>query len=100
MTKIKTVTPKDLLDWGLIFEINRKVLHPLGLAIAVEITEKGTSFSDGVWDYRDDPEGLLFSGETFDQGNTKFKKFMEEFGANKLLERANTLGYIYQTTAE
>lgn len=47
--KRKYTTPKELLDSGIIFEINRRVLHPLGLALAVEVDDEGNcTFSNEV----------------------------------------------------
>ena len=34
--------------------------HPLGLALEVEIDEGGTERLGRIWDYRDDPEGVIF----------------------------------------
>jgi hypothetical protein len=53
---------KFLLDTGLLGEINRLVLHPRGMALAVNIAEDGTTtFSDELFDHRDDPEGMIMS---------------------------------------
>jgi hypothetical protein len=94
---MKYVTPKDLLDWGLIFEINRKVLHPFGLALAVEVDGMSkVSFSSEVWDYRDDPEGIRFAPEVFEHGQDKYLKFLDEQGYNALTSRKESLGYIEQ----
>lgn len=45
---------------GYLQELNRRVLHPCGLALEVIVNEDGTEQFGGVWDYRDDPEGMLF----------------------------------------
>lgn len=52
----------EFRDLGYLHEINRQVLHPAGLALAVDMDDEGrvTGFA-GVWDYRDDPEGVLFA---------------------------------------
>ena len=39
MNRVK-LFPRYLVDNGLIFEINRRVLHPLGLALVVDIDGK------------------------------------------------------------
>lgn len=48
-------------DLGFLQEINREVLHPAGLAMEMYTDDEGnvTGFG-GVWDYRDDPEGMFF----------------------------------------
>ena len=75
-------TVKELFDSGLIFEINRKVLHPLGLAIAIRGEENTDgkmewTFSNEVWDYRDDPEGINFEVDLFDKGMEKLLTYMD-----------------------
>lgn len=55
---------KYLLDTGLLGEINRRVLHPLGLAIIINVEDDGScSFSNELMDCRDDVEGIEFSPE-------------------------------------
>lgn len=53
-----------LLDSGLLGEINRAVLHPRGLALAVQMddNDRAVGFS-GLVDCRDDPEGIWFDAE-------------------------------------
>ncbi len=45
---------------GLLQEINRRFLHPMGLALEVVIGDQGIERLGGIWDYRDDPEGMAF----------------------------------------
>ena len=61
---------------GYLQEANRLFFHPLGLALEITTpTEEGEppAFISGVWDYRDDPEGMVFGGEylTGDDARTK-----------------------------
>jgi len=60
---IKYMDAKEFLDGGLLFAVNREVLHPLGLALEVVIEDDGETHLGGIWDYRDDPEGILFDEE-------------------------------------
>lgn len=95
--KIKKTSPKILLETGLLFEINRQILHPFGLALEVIIDDKTGNVKLGqIWDYRDDPEGMLFGDDYFAKGLEKFKKFMKETGMKKLQERKRRLGFIIQ----
>lgn len=67
---MKTVTipaaeaAQFLQENGLLGEINRLVLHPRGLALAVLVddNDKAVGFS-GLLDYRDDPSGIWFDAE-------------------------------------
>jgi hypothetical protein len=87
-----------LLDNGLIFEINRKVLHPLGLAMFVEVDDDDNRLvkMGGLYDAEEDPEGWIFDPETFEEGRSKYHKFLDEFGQAKLDQRQEKLGYIIQ----
>jgi hypothetical protein len=54
---------KEFVDLGYLQEVNRKFFHPLGLALVAERTDEGYKIA-GVWDCRDDQEGIYFDGET------------------------------------
>jgi hypothetical protein len=53
-----------LRDTGLLFEINRLVLHPRGLALFVGESDNGTQFIGGLLDDRGDLESLFFDDES------------------------------------
>ena len=99
MKKIKDV-PRFLLDNGLLFEINRRVLHPLGLALEIEVDDSSgrprIKFGD-IWDCRDDPEGVLYSEESFQIGFEKYQKFMDQYGNERLQTRQERLGFVEQS---
>lgn len=57
---IKMLDVKEFRELGYLQELNRKFLHPLGLALSVRVAEDGSETLAGIWDYRDDPEGMLF----------------------------------------
>lgn len=58
----------EFREAGYLQEANRVFFHPLGLALEVVIdVDSGRETLEGIWDCRDDPEGILFndlSGET------------------------------------
>lgn len=88
---------KFLLDSGLLFEINRAVLHPLGLAFAVKIDEKtGEADFDGLWDGRDEDEGIVFTDEVLEAGTTKYFKYLEDEGFERFQKRYEKLGFVCQ----
>ncbi len=64
---IKYIDPKEFRELGFLQEANRLFFHPLGLAMEVVVHEDGTEEFGGVWDYRDDPEGMIF-GDKPDAG--------------------------------
>jgi hypothetical protein len=93
MSDIKHMDIKEFREMGLLAELNRVFLHPLGLALEVTIEEDGTEKLGGIWDYRDDPEGMLYSASHFPVD--KIKK-AQEFIKQKHEQRQKTLGFIYQ----
>lgn len=118
MNGVKRINPKILRDSGLLFEINRKILHPFGLALEIitgsdngikliwQENGKQKEFNigeealGGIWDYRNDPEGIIYGENELKIGKQKYENFMKEFGYKKLQERKNKLGYIIQGQGE
>lgn len=62
MTNTKYIDIKEFREEGFLQELNRVYLHPLGMALEVKIDEDGNESLGGIWDYRDDPEGMLYGG--------------------------------------
>lgn len=63
---IKYMDISEFREKGFLQEVNRIFLHPLGLALEVAINDDGTEELGGVWDYRDDPEGMVFGEDMID----------------------------------
>jgi hypothetical protein len=59
--RIKYMSVEEFREKGYLQEVNRCFLHPLGLALAVRQHEDGPETLEGIWDCRDDPEGLFFT---------------------------------------
>jgi hypothetical protein len=93
MNKIKRMDIKEFREMGLLAEINRAFLHPLGLALEVTIEDDGSEKLSGIWDYRDDPEGILYSQDHFP--TDKIKK-AQEFIKQKHEQRKGILGFVFQ----
>lgn len=51
----------EFWETGYLHEINRCFLHPLGLALEVTVDSEGNYSLSGVWDARDDLDGISFS---------------------------------------
>jgi len=86
-----------LSDTGLLYEINRRVLHPFGLALEIiKNTETGDVNIGGIWDYRDCEEGIEFQHSEQEIGEKKYWKFIVDHGIEKLLKRYEALGSIHQ----
>ncbi len=99
--KIKLMDFNEFRDFGLLQEVNRQFFHPLGLALEMQFDEdtgKATSFG-GVWDYRDDPEGMMFKDGTIDL--QKIKR-VTELRLSKMQKRVDmgTIGGVQQPPLE
>lgn len=69
---MKKINYKDLSDWGLIYKINKEVLHPLGISLSWD-PDTGSSdcllvADDMIWRYAD---------ELAERNEEKLKKFLE-----------------------
>lgn len=57
---VKTIPIKEFREKGYLQELNRVFLHPLGLALQVNVNEDGTEQLGCIWDYREDTEGITY----------------------------------------
>jgi hypothetical protein len=103
--KVETVEedrPEDGIKWmdikefraeGYLQEVNRVVLHPFGLGLAVAIDDDGNETLYGVQDFRDDPEGLVYGEDTIDPEKIAnvLKIYQERIGP-----RMERLGFFIQ----
>lgn len=93
MSKIKRIDIKEFREMGLLAELNRTFLHPLGLALEVVVDDDGIEKLGGIWDYRDDSEGILYSKDYFPTEQCqKAQKFIKE----KHKQRKEILGFVFQ----
>ena len=74
---VKRMDPGEFRRLGYLQEVNRCFLHPLGLALEVVTEADGTTTFGEVWDYRDDPEGMIF-GEPAALNLDAVERIMEE----------------------
>ena len=58
---IKKIDIKEFRKKGYLQELNRLFLHHLGLALEVIKDSDGIESLGGVWDCRDDQEGIYFN---------------------------------------
>ncbi len=94
MSDIKRIPVKEFRELGFIQEINRRILHPCGLAIEVIIDkDTGEETLGGVWDYRDDPEGLRFVEEELSLDKVQL---VDQLAKSKAQFRLDNLGYVVQ----
>lgn len=76
-------------------ELNRTFLHPLGMALEVVIEEDGSEVLGGIWDYRYDPEGVLYKGLPEESVRERHESVQSH--ARKMYEsRMSTHGFFIQ----
>jgi hypothetical protein len=91
MKSHKYMDIKEFWDQGWVHEINRLFLHPVGMALEVQIDDTGVCTLGGIWDYRDDPTGIQF--EKIDQDKVeRVRAIMME----KHPQRQSQLSYVIQ----
>ena len=64
---MKRMSVKEFRKTGLLQEVNRRFLHPLGLALEVIVEDNGNERFGEIWDCRYDPEGIRFAKNVLDQ---------------------------------
>lgn len=93
---------KEFRKLGFLQELNRQFLHPLGLALEVEVDAKTGDEKFGFpWDYRHDPKGIIFIEEP-DKSEDRRRKY-ESVLAHKescWAIREKALGFFVQSIDE
>lgn len=91
---IKYMNIEEFLDEGYLQEVNRRFFHPLGLALEVDYNIDGKAFLSGIWDCRDDKEGIVYSEsiEILEVFKERIKKFDKQF-EKRLKDRKEILGF-------
>lgn len=87
---------KQFRDEGFLQELNRQFLHPLGLAIEVVIDDENKMTFGEVWDYRDDPEGLMYSEGDIDSEFRRKVNNVKGLADEKAQTRQAKLGWVVQ----
>ena len=83
---VKRIDIKEFRANGFLQEVNRQFLHPLGLALEVIIDEKSNESLGGIWDYRGDPEGIIFAKNTIKKENINYVKKLRDSKSKKRIE--------------
>ena len=91
-SKVNYLDIKEFREAGYLQEVNRNFFHPLGLALEIKQDDDGTMTLGGIWDYRDDPEGMVF-GEPMD--TDKAQRIATE-RIDKARARQEKFGWIIQ----
>jgi len=84
---IVNIDIKEFRSKGYLQELNRRFLHPLGLALEVVIEADGSEMLGGIWDYRKDAEGIYFDLKNSDIERINSFKNKETFINSELAKR-------------
>jgi len=93
---MKRMSVEDFQRLGYLQEVNRQFLHPLGLALEVTTGGGEPSRLSGIWDCRDEPDGLIFEESELGEAERTLANRIEEEGKVKATHRLASLGYIVQ----
>jgi hypothetical protein len=97
MSTLQRMSIAEFRAQGWLQEINRRLLHPAGLALEIVIDDDGTERLGGVWDYRDDPEGIYFDDLT--AADVARAAAIDATIAARAPAREAALGYVVQPLA-
>ena len=85
-----------LRDNGVLFEINRQVLHPLGLELHFKVDEDGRLASIDLLDNRESLHPISFTPEAFQAGRAGYQEYLNERGRGNMQKRRK-VGMVIQT---
>lgn len=85
--KTRYLSVSQIVNSGLLQEINRQFLHPLGYALEVELPTERLA----IQDHSDDPEGMIFDEVEYGKW-LDFDRFTKDRHFTRLL----ALGYVQQ----
>lgn len=93
---VKYMDLKEFREKGYLQEVNRRFFHPLGLALEMAVSDD-IEILNGIWDFRDDPDGIYYDVEHSTQKRKDTFKRKKEFideQFNKFKEsRMDILGF-------
>jgi hypothetical protein len=104
---IKRMNIKEFREAGFLQELNRLFLHPLGLALEVDIDDDGNETLGGIWDYRDDEGGNIYGSPSDPEEAAIVKRRRQSKADNveklrlaKAVERLNKYGWVIQPISQ
>lgn len=85
-----------LAENGILFELNRQILHPLGMELRFRMDETGNLQALELLDNRGEATPIYFPAEEFDEGRAKYEKYLHEHGRRNMQKRRQ-MGVVTQT---
>ena len=87
---MKYLAADEVRSLGLLQELNRTMLHPLGLAAEINMDDGSLRFQD----WRKDPEGMVYANNVMSA--VKYKAF-NTFRKQRHDARRTALGFVVQS---
>ena len=85
-----------LIDNGILFEMNRQVLHPLGLELHFRLDDDGRITAIDLLDNRGGDQPISFAPEAFAAGRGRYEAYLAEHGRRNMQKRRK-VGMVIQT---
>ncbi len=85
-----------LVDNGILFEVNRQILHPLGLELELHLDDEGRITAVDLLDNRGSMQPITFSPEEFQAGRARYETYLQEHGRRNMQKRRK-VGMVIQT---
>lgn len=79
---------KEFRENGYLQEVNRRFFHPLGIALEIAIGENGLEVLNGIWDYRNDAEGIIYDIANSDEERIERFKRNSDFIDSEIESRS------------
>ena len=94
---INKISISEFREKGYLQELNRQFLHPMGLALEVIVGDDGNEQLGGIWDYREESEGIIYDLENSNEDRVeRFVKdadFVESEIEKRVSHRMQKLGF-------
>ncbi|MBT8402621.1 MAG: hypothetical protein KJP18_02110 [Gemmatimonadetes bacterium] len=85
-----------LIDNGILFEVNRQVLHPLGLELHFRLDDDGRITAIDLLDNREGEQPISFAQGDFAAGRARYEKYLADHG-RRTMQKRRMLGMVIQT---
>ncbi len=85
--ELRSISINEFRALGYLQEVNRRFLHPLGLALSIEVDQDGDEKLSGIWDCREDEEGVFFGVDKLNKEEREDLKEKEVFITKELEKR-------------
>lgn len=100
MGDTKYINPKEFRESGYLQEVNRRFLHPLGLALVIKITENDEESFAGIIDCREDEEGFLFDLKNSDIERLRIFSERKKFINSEIEKRKEIRMNLFNSNSE